>query len=85
VGRQGGGLTGAAPPLVDDLAADWTQYVLTDETFEQLGPAIQDLVMHAVAVNYNTEFRWKLVLQYRWKNGNWQDADITPAAQTNGN
>ena len=40
--------------------------------------------MHVVGTNYDQEFRYQLKLQYRYMNGDWQNADITTTAQTNG-
>lgn len=64
--------------------SEWAQYVLTDESFERLGPTLQDIVAHAEVRDLTAKFRYKLVLQYRFSNGDWQDGGELLSASTAG-
>jgi len=57
---------------VSDVA--WDQEVLTDESFESLGPSIQDIVVHADLRNTTGKFEMRVVLQRKH-----MDSDWTPA------
>lgn len=53
---------------------DWDDYVITGAEFAQLGPALQDLVMHSEGSNFSADFQYRVILQYKYKNGPWLDA-----------
>ncbi len=72
----------AANCLVAGGAFD--EYVITDAQFAALGPALQDLVVHAEGVNFSANFSYKVVLQYRYRLGAWQDGGTLLSLQTSG-
>jgi hypothetical protein len=73
----------AANCLVASGAFD--EYVLTGADFASLGPALQDLVIHAEGVNFGANFSYRVALQYRYRLGGWQDAGTVLPLQTSGN
>ena len=42
-----------------------------------LGPALEDIIIHASGSNFTTWFRYRITLQYRFGQGPWLD-DATP-------
>lgn len=60
--------------------ADWSQHVLPSQGFEDLGPAIAGIMAHVEGGEFGTNFQFKVVLQYKWRNGAWQDAGTLVAA-----
>jgi len=52
--------------------------VLTDSEFASIGPAIQDIVVHAEGQNFTGAFRYKISLQSRYRNGPWSSTDLLP-------
>lgn len=58
-------------------ANGFDELVLTDESFEGLGPSIQDLVMHLEVTNASASFACRVVLQYRYDNGPWKTDNST--------
>lgn len=54
---------------VSDTA--WDQMVLTDESFEGLGPSIQDIVVHADLRNVTGTFECRVVLQRKFMDSDW--------------
>lgn len=54
--------------------ATWTEYVLTDEGYAQLGPSIQDIVAHVDGEAFDADFKYKLVVQRSFRGSNWEDA-----------
>lgn len=53
----------------------WEQQVISDVSFEDLGPYIQEIVPHAETRQLTGDFEWRVVLQRKYL-----DADWTPAA-----
>lgn len=56
--------------VLDDQNA-WEEEVITDAAFEQLGPHIQDLVMHPETRQLTGHFEWRVVLQRKYADGDW--------------
>ena len=94
----GGGISNV---LVFDLCEDqvfeataqvgsslWDDYILTGEELEAMGPMIEDIVIHSEGSNFSTNFSYRVILQYKFRNGPWADADssavILQALQTSG-
>lgn len=71
-----------ATSLVGNSAFD--EYVLTGDDFASLGPAIVDIVIHAEGLNFSPQFSYDVVLQYRYKYGNWATVSLFAAIQTTG-
>jgi hypothetical protein len=67
----------------------WDDFVLTGAEFEDLGPLIEDIVIHSEGSNFTANYSYRVVLQYKFRNGPWQDADssavVLQALQTSGN
>ncbi len=57
----------------------FNEYVVTGDDFERLGPAIQDIVVHAEGSNFTPNYSYDVVLQYKYDLGNW--TTITGATQ----
>lgn len=55
-------------------AAGWDSYVLTDESFEPLGPGIVDILIHSEALNLITNFQYQIRLETRMYDGSWGPA-----------
>jgi hypothetical protein len=81
--RSQGRSTGVLDLLVREListqvtgasAAGWDSYVLTDESFEPLGPSIVDIIIHAEGLNLMTNFQYQVRLEYRMYDGSWGPA-----------
>jgi hypothetical protein len=65
----------------------WTEYVVTDDAYAQLGPAIQDIMPHVEGEAIETDFKYKLVVQRSYRGGSWVDAgsgDLLAAQTTEG-
>jgi len=62
--------------LRDDVgsSSQWTQDVLTGPEFEALGPALDDIVVHAEGRNFQNNYAFEVVLQYRYDEGPWDDS-----------
>ncbi len=54
----------------------FNEYVVTGEEFERLGPAIQDIVIHAEGSNFTSNFSYDVVLQYKYELGNWSTVSL---------
>ncbi len=52
----------------------WSEYVITDDSYAQLGPSIQDIVPHVDGEDFGTYFSYKLVVQRSFRGSNWTDA-----------
>lgn len=63
---------------VSDTA--WDQLVLTDESFEGLGPGVQDLVVHADLRNTTGTFECRVVLQRKHMDSDWTPAPASIGA-----
>jgi hypothetical protein len=62
------------------VEADWAQTVLDCPGLLDMGPAIAGIVAHCEGGEFGAEFQYKVVLQYKWRNGAWADAGTLLAA-----
>lgn len=53
------------------------EFVLTGAELADLGPAIQDIVIHSEASDISSAFQYKVALQYKYLNGSWTTVDLT--------
>lgn len=53
------------------LTSAWETVPLTDEEYEGDGPAIEDIVAHAEGDNFTSHFSYRVVLEYKFRNGGW--------------
>lgn len=66
----------ASNSLVTTPAFD--EFVLTGTDFESIGPSLQELLIHAEGSNFTANFSYRVLLQYRYRNGPWQSGATLP-------
>ena len=56
------------------LPAAWDSHVISDDTFLTHGPGINDIVIHAEGEGFTGTFEYRVVLEYKFRDGPWLPA-----------